>query len=168
MTMLWICKNFEYLSGFEYGRFLNVPRFWICSWFEYMPEFWICPGDNVLIMPEYVWTVLIYTWICLNMPEYAEKCVNVTKSAWMTFVLHFPIVIFCSYKTVVNYFNVYMKLEVIVWRNMRLVSWSGKIWFFLVVAWSICFIRWFRLNIFTSKISSFLRGRGALGLWILT
>ena len=151
MTMLWICKNFEYLSGFEYGRFLNIPRFWICLWFEYMPEFWICPGYNIL-----------------NMPEYAGKCVNVPKSAWMTFVLHFPIVIFCLYKTVVNYFNVYMKLEVIVWRNMRLVSWSGKIWFFLVVAWSICFIRWFRLNIFTSKISSFLRGRGALGLWILT
>ena len=151
MTMLWICKNFEYLSGFEYGRFLNIPRFWICLWFEYMPEFWICPGYNIL-----------------NMPEYAGKCVNVPKSAWMTFVLHFPIVIFCLYKTVVNYFNVYMKLEVIVWRNMRLVSWRDKIWFFLVVAWSICFILWFRLNIFTSKISSLLRGRGTLGLWILT
>ena len=149
--MLWICKNFEYLSGFEYGRFLNIPRFWICLWFEYMPEFWICPGYNIL-----------------NMPEYAGKCVNVPKSAWMTFVLHFPIVIFCLYKTVVNYFNVYMKLEVIVWRNMRLVSWRDKIWFFLVVAWSICFILWFRLNIFTSKISSLLRGRGTLGLWILT
>ena len=149
--MLWICKNFKYLSGFEYGRFLNIPRFWICLWFEYMPEFWICPGYNIL-----------------NMPEYAGKCVNVPKSAWMTFVLHFPIVIFCLYKTVVNYFNVYMKLEVIVWRNMRLVSWRDKIWFFLVVAWSICFILWFRLNIFTSKISSLLRGRGTLGLWILT
>ena len=36
-----------------------------------------------------------YTWICLNISEYVWicLCVNVPKSAWMTFVLHFPIAI---------------------------------------------------------------------------
>ena len=44
------------------------------------------------------------------------------KSAWIAFVLHFPIVIPCLLEGVVAYLNVYTELEVIVRRNLRLFS----------------------------------------------
>ena len=36
---------------------------------------------------------------------------NMSKSVWMAFVLHFPILIACLLEQVVTYFNVYAKLE---------------------------------------------------------
>ena len=39
-------------------------------------------------MPDYV-------WICLNMRDYAGICVNMPRSVWMAFVLHFS----CGYIT---------------------------------------------------------------------
>ena len=45
----------------------------------------------------------------LNMPEYAEICLCVPKSARMAFVL-FVIVIPCLLERVISYFNVYTKL----------------------------------------------------------
>ena len=72
---------------------------------------------------------------CLNLPE------------WLLF--YFPIVILCLFEYVIIYFNVYTKLEVIVWRNKKLFSWRDKIWFFSVKARSIWFVFCFRLNIFT-------------------
>ena len=62
-------------------------------------------------------------WICLNMP----------KSAWMTFALHFLVVVSSLLEREVTYFNVYAKLEVTVWKNTRLFTGRGKIWFFEVV-----------------------------------
>ena len=49
-------------------------------------------------------------WICLNMP----------KSAWMAFALHFLIVVSSLLEREVTYFNVYAKLEVTVWKNTKL------------------------------------------------
>ena len=39
--------------------------------------------QGVLIMTEYVWMILGYAWLCLNVPKYV----------WMTFAIHLPIVI---------------------------------------------------------------------------
>ena len=50
----------------------------------------------------------------------------------MAFALRFPTVIPCLFELVIIYSNVYTKLEDIVWKNMRLFSWRGKIWFFLL------------------------------------
>ena len=61
-------------------------------------------------------------WIFLDMSEYTGICVNFPKFAWMAFVLYFPIVIPCLLESVVSYFNVYTKLEVLVWRKIRLFS----------------------------------------------
>ena len=71
-------------------------------------------------MPEYAWLCLAN----LNMPGYVWICL---KYAWMAFVLYFPIVIPCLYESVGTYFNVYTKLEVLVWRKIRPFSWSHKI-----------------------------------------
>ena len=99
-----------------------------------------------------------YSQICRNMPE----CVNMSKSNWMAFVLHFLIVILCLLEHVVTYFNVYTKLEVIVWWNMRLLFEETKL-IFTVIAGSIWFNFYLKLNIFTSKISNLLLPLGAEG-----
>ena len=105
-------------------------------------------------------------WICLDLSEYAATCVNMPKSAWMAFVLHFPIVISFLLERVVTFFNVYTKLEVLVWRKMRLFFWRHTIWFNSCMYFiGFCF----RLNISTSKISNFCylwgsRGVGSVNL----
>ena len=48
----------------------------------------------------------------MNIPENADICVNMPKSARMAFVLYFAIVIPCLLERVLTYFNVYTKLEV--------------------------------------------------------
>ena len=48
----------------------------------------------------------------MNIPENADICVTMPKSARMAFVLYFPIVIPCLLERVLPYFNVYRKLEV--------------------------------------------------------
>ena len=66
-----------------------------------------------------------YARMILNILEYAEIWVTVSKlSEWQMF--YFPIVITCLLEHMVTYFNVYTKLEVIVWRNIRLYSWREK------------------------------------------
>ena len=128
MPGFWIYQGSHYASGYEYVR--------VTQSFEY-----------VWIIPEYAWIIPGYALISLNMPEYTETCVKIPKCAWMAFVLHFPIIIPWRLECVVTYFNVYKKLEVIVWRNMSLFSWrAGYTWF------AFCF----RLIIFTSKISNLL------------
>ena len=119
---------------------LNIPRFWVCLWF------WKCKGSEdsehacATQGSEYVWICLKSSWICLIMPqyvwiyqgcEYAGIYASKPKSTWMAFVLHFTIVISYLIEWVITYFKVYPKLEVIVSRNMRLLSWRDKIWFSL-------------------------------------
>ena len=125
----------EYASGFEHARILNIPEFFI---FQDYTEFRICLNNSCICqdMSGCTWTY----GICMNMP----------KSTWVVFVLHFR----CGFITfhVVTYFNVYSRLEVIVWRNMR----QNLIFFFSVAAGSILFILFVSfvlwLNIFTCKI----------------
>ena len=87
--------------------------------------FWIYKGS------EYVWIIPRYIWFCLKIIEYDGICENLPKSTWMAFVLPFPIVIPCLREHVVTYISGCAKLEVIVWRNIRLLSWRDKIWFSL-------------------------------------
>ena len=114
----WIYQGSEYASGYEFARVLNtrlvlnLPGFWICQGYT---GFWIC-----LIMSG---------WICLDMSEYAGIWVNVPKFAWIAFVLYIPIVIPCLLEGVITYFNVFTKLEVLVWMKMRLFSWRDSTWF---------------------------------------
>ena len=89
--------------------------------------FWIYKGSvyhRITQVSKYAWVIPEYA-----MPEYAGICVNVPKSIWTTFILHISIAIPCLFECVVTYFSVYMKLEVLAWRNTRLFSWRGKIWF---------------------------------------
>ena len=143
MSGFWIYQGHEYASGSEYARVLNMLG--LTQGFEYAS---IC-----LIMSG---------WICLDMSEYAGIWVNMPKSAWIAFVLYFPIVIPCLLEGMVTYFNVFTKLEVLVWMKMRLK-------FDLVVV-SVLFGFYFRLNISTSKISNLLlplgiEGGGACESW---
>ena len=91
----WNLQSKNYASGSENPRFLNMPR--VLS----MQEFWIDKGSeyaSVIQGSEYVWICLNNSWICLKMPEDAAIYVNITKSVWMTFVLHFPILISLIYE----------------------------------------------------------------------
>ena len=81
----------EYVSHSEYASVLNIL------------QFWVCPGS------EYSWIYLTDSWICLIMARYATIFVNMPKSAWMTFVLPFPIVTPCLLESVITYFDVYAK-----------------------------------------------------------
>ena len=135
----WICLWFWICQSFEQTRVLIKPGFWIYQVSEYasgyarvlnrrlvlnLPGFWICQGYTGF------WIYLIMSrWICLGMCEYAGICVNMPKSAWMAFVLYFPIVMPCLLEGVVTYFNVFTKLEILVWMKMRLFSWRHAIWF---------------------------------------
>ena len=127
-----------------------LPRFWI----------WIKQGSKYVSVTqgcEYAWIFLI----CLA--EYARICTNMPKSVWTAFVLYFPVVIPHFLEVVVTYFNVYTKLEVLVWRKMRLFSWRQNL-IFSIVDVSVLFGFCFRLNTFTSKISNLLSVLGADGV----
>ena len=120
--------GFSICHGSEYARVLNIPVFLMCLWV------WICHSYDVfrvLAIPgseynrvlnnarvtqgfEYAWLIHEYTWLCLNMSDYAQICVNMPNFAWLAFVLHFLVVIPCLLERVVTCFNVYPKLEVIV------------------------------------------------------
>ena len=134
MPEFWITK------ALNMPLVLNKPEFWICQCFLNMPlvlnlpMFWIYQGSEyvrvhrVLKMSEYAWLCLAkYAWICLNMLEYAWICLNLSEP-WMAFVLYFPFVVPCLLERIVTYFKVYTKLQVLVWRKMRLFSWRHKIW----------------------------------------
>ena len=139
MSVFWRYQGPEYASGSEYTRVLNKLGFWISQGSEYakvlkmplvlnmplilnFPGFWICQGYTGF------WICLnISDWIYLDLSEYAAICANMAKSAWMAFVLYFPIIIPSLLERVVTFFNVYTKLGVC--RKMRLFSWRHPIWF---------------------------------------
>ena len=118
----WIYQGSEYTSGSKYARAVNKPGFWICQGSEYtkvlnMPPvlnlqgFWIYQGSEYVRVTEdsgYAWIYQIISgWICLDMSAYARICVNMPKSAWMGFVLYFPIVIPCllQYVEIISMFT---------------------------------------------------------------
>ena len=85
-------KNSRILNVFlvlDVARVLDITGFWICFRFwiwQGYTEFRICLNSSWVCQ-----NVADYVWICLNIPEYAGICVNMPKSAWMTFVLYYPI-----------------------------------------------------------------------------
>ena len=129
----WIAQDSEYVSGFErarsfgYTRVLNMPLV-LNIW-----EFWIYQSSEYVTVTqgsEYAWINPEYVWLCLNMSEYACICRNMCKydsiclNGFCFTFPHFSI----RFKTpilledVVHYLNVYRRLEVIVWRNIRLFT----------------------------------------------
>ena len=127
MPEFWTNQGSEYTKILHTRLVMNLPGFWIHVWF------WICQGSEYVRVTqgsEYAWICLIMSgWICVDMSEYAGICVNMPKSARIVFVLYFPIAIPCLLEGVVTYFNVFTKLEVLVWMKMRLFSWRDTIWF---------------------------------------
>ena len=137
----WIYQGHEYASGSEYATVLNKPGFWISQGLEYttvlntrlvlnLPGFWIrvwfwiCQGSEYVRVKqgsEHACICMIMSgWICLDMSEYAGICVNMPKSARMAFPLYFP---HCNTLFTWRrgyFFNVYTKLEVLVWMRTRL------------------------------------------------
>ena len=126
-----------------------MPWFWIYS------EFLICQDyTGFRICLNYSWICLImswYVWICLNMPEYAWICLNLPE--WLLFYISpFSHLFYNTLSAWIREYFFERLQEVIAWRNMSLFSWRDKIWFFSIAAYSICFVFYFKLNIFTSKI----------------
>ena len=80
----------ECVSGSGCGQSFGYDRgFWICFRFwiwQGYTEFRICLNSSWVCQ-----NVADYAWICLNISEYAGICVNMPKSAWMAFVLYYPI-----------------------------------------------------------------------------
>ena len=100
-----------------------------------------------------------YAWICWKILDYAKICGNIPKSTWMAFVLQSPL----QSLVYLNMCNVLILQKFIVWRNIRLFPWRNKIWFFLWYPKVFDLLLGFRLNIFTSKIQSFLLSLGFKG-----
>ena len=114
----------------------DIPGFWICLWFwisensEYTRVLNMSRLHRVQNMPEKILNIPEYVWLCLNMSEYACICRNMCKydsiclNGFCFTFPHFSI----RFKTptlledVVHYLNVYRRLEVIVWRNIRLFT----------------------------------------------
>ena len=129
---------------------LNMPGFRI---YQDYTGFRICPNNSRIYvsMPDYV-------WIRLNKPEYAGICMDMSKSAWMVFVLHFHISLLVlqslfflsTWKLIWMSTWDLMRLVVTAWRKMKLLKKENLI--FLIVAGSISFVFCFKLNIFTNKI----------------
>ena len=112
-------------------------------------------------MPEYPWT-------CLHIPKYTGVSVNMAKSLWMAFVLHFTFLFPCLFEHVVICFTVCTKLE-------NIVKVHGAFFFtrqnsiFFIVTGNISFNFCFKPNILTSKASNLrylcgLRGAGPANL----
>ena len=93
----------EYASSSESSRVLYMP-----GYFLNMPYYTIYSGiirhvQKVFRHIQNPWRfrtrVIFGTW-------YIQNPVNISKSKWMAFVLHFPIVNPCLLECVINYFNV--------------------------------------------------------------
>ena len=96
----WISQDSEHISGSEFARVLDIPRFWIYLWFwicqnSKYTRFRICQGYTgfrICLNNSWICLNMPYSvWICLKMPEYAGICVNMPGSTWMALALHFPI-----------------------------------------------------------------------------
>ena len=143
---MWL--SFGYTRVLNMPLVLNVPGFWIyqSSWYARVTQ----GSEYAGLTPEYAWICLImfgYLWKCL---EYAETCVNMPKSAWMTFVLHSPIYPFVFQSLFyLNTCYLFERLqettgyslkehEAVFWKRQHLIFW--------IAAGSITFIFCIRLN----------------------
>ena len=155
LTRIWIflwfriSQDSEYASGCECAMILNIQGLRI---FQVYTGFRICLNNSwiCLNMPESV-------WIYLNVPEYTRIFVNMPKSAWMAFVLHFPIFFTIPFllEHVDTYLIVYRRLEVIeslMRPEEEAVFLKRQNLIFSVAARSILFVFYFRLSIVRSKV----------------
>ena len=116
----WIHHSPEHASGSKDARALNMSE---------LTGFWIC-----LSMSDYVWLNMPgYVWICRYMREYAQICLN-------GFCFIFPYCNTLSTWSVLTYFNVYTKLEVLVLRKMMLFLVDTKIVFSIVAVILLLFV----------------------------
>ena len=69
---------------------LNMPEFWIYQGSEYASCFEYNRVLNMTVLHR-IQNMLDYVWMCLNMSAYVGIGVNMSKSAWIVFVLHFRI-----------------------------------------------------------------------------
>ena len=153
ISRVWIYLGSEYASSSECTTVLNMPLvlnmpgFWIWLWF------WICQDSEYPSGSDYTRVLnMPGLYRLLNMPDYAGICVNMPKSAWITFVLHFSIEILYLLERVVTGFNVYKKLEVgSCFLEEAKYDFCCSGWKFMI----FCFFC-FRLNIFASTISNLL------------
>ena len=120
----------EYVFVSEYARVLNITA-WKVSVFGvilvriFSYSHWIgvslriqskCGKIRTRITPN------TDTFYAVYAPSFhCVMVLNMGVSEFLDFVLHFSIVISCLLKRVVSYFNVYTKLEVIVWSKIRLL-----------------------------------------------
>ena len=145
---------------------LNVPEFWIYQGSEYA---------RVTEGSEYAWKIPEYAWTCLIMSAYAGMCVNMPKSAWMDFVLHFPFPNL-FYNRLSSSTRGYLVERLQETRGYSLKDEAAFLkrqnFIFSVAAGSISFGFCLILNIFTSKVSirCYLSGPKIWGLvpWALT
>ena len=88
-------------------------------------EFHICISVPLIYLvtqgSDYIWIYLNNSQIWLIVSEYVRICRNMPKSVWMVSVFHVSFLI-PSLLLILTKF--------IVWRNMRLLSWRKKTWFF--------------------------------------
>ena len=132
LNMPWVLNmlGFPRYQSSEYTRILNMLL--VLN----MTGLWICQNSG------YARALNMWGWHrVLKFTEYAGISVNLLQCDEMVFVLHSLIVIPCLLEWVINYFNFNTKLEVIVWRKMRLFSWRDRIWCFLVagIIWFVLF-----------------------------
>ena len=156
---IYICFNIAYMYLFFFlfvfhialslnmPLVLNMPGFRI---YQDYTGFRICPNNSRIYV-----NMTDYVWICLNKPEYAGICVDMSKSAWMAFVLHFHIslLVLQSFSFWARG-NLYECLHEIcgysLKEKMKLLKRLNLI--FLIVAGSISSVFCFKPNIFTNKI----------------
>ena len=120
MQGFWTYQSSEYASGSKDARVLKMSG---------LTGFWIC-----LNIPDYVWLNMPrYVWICQYMREYAQICLN-------GFCFIFPYCNTLSTWSVLTYFNVYTKLEVLVLRKMMLFLVDTKIVFSIVAVILLLFV----------------------------
>ena len=154
LTKIWYKKGVKLWTQFPFKncfcKMLHrrcLTGFWTCLGFWICLLFWISQCSEyttVLSMSGFrIYLNIPDSWICLIMARYAAIFVNMPKSAWMTFVLHFPIVTPCLLESVITCFDVYCFLE------------ETKFDFFLS-SFNIWFVSWFKLSIFINKISTLL------------
>ena len=132
MPGFWIYQGSDYASGSEYARVTQSSEY-------------------ARIILEHAWIIPGYALVCLIMPEYTKTCVNMPKSAWMAFVLHFPIVIPWRLECVVTLFQRLHETRSYSLKEHEpvfLKSWKRLIcifvldWLFLQVRFQICFYLW--------------------------
>ena len=170
MSRFWIYQGHEYASRSEYARVLNKAGFWMYQDSEYASGSEFARVLNMSGLPQgskYALICLIMSgWICLDMREYAQICLN-------GFCFIFPHCnLLSTWRRGYSFQRLHKTRSFSLNEKSKWGCFLGDTQFDLVAA-SILFVFYFRLNISISKISNLLLplgiggggGGGAWGLW---